>query len=399
MQWHKLDHDSIKVGYTKTSDEYITELNISAGEIKDHKDIDNIVEQLTGALLKAAKDTVPHANRKGGRKLFWCKNLTDLAAKKRLAYDEWVKAKRPKEENNAIFNKHKEAKINFRKEYRRAKYQYMMEIEEKIERNVDLDQKQFWYILNGGKKGPIHGNILKNDNGIITSEPNEVKQLWYEHFSELAQPSKEEEYDNDFEQMVTNELKVMDESKTRGHYDEVVEAPVMEEEIRDICKDLKLGKATGCDSLQHEHLRYAGPAVYVIIAMLFNTIMQMEYIPKSFRKSVNIPLFKGGDKDNMDRNNFRGISLQGILCKVYDCMILKRSKDIFMKCFNMSKYQAACLNGISSLHSSFMLNEMVSHSVENGSRVIVTYFDTRKAFDTVWIEGLFYQLYKKGIQG
>ena len=95
---------------------------------------------------------------------------------------------------------------------------------------MDLDQKQFLYILNGGKKDPMHGNILKNDSGIITPEPNEVKQ----HYSEVIQPCKAEEYDNDFEQMVPNELKVMDESKTRGHYDEVVGASVMEELIRDI---------------------------------------------------------------------------------------------------------------------------------------------------------------------
>ena len=42
---------------------------------------------------------------------------------------------------------------------------------------------------------------------------------------------------------------------------------------------------------------------------------------------------------------------------------------------------------------------MVSHAVEHGNNPIVTYFDTRKAFDTLWIEGLFYQLYHKGITG
>ena len=35
----------------------------------------------------------------------------------------------------------------------------------------------------------------------------------------------------------------------------------------------------------------------------------------------------------------------------------------------------------------------------NQSLVYVTFFDTKKAFDTVWIDGLFYMLYVRGVRG
>ena len=45
-----------------------------------------------------------------------------------------------------------------------------------------------------------------------------------------------------------------------------------------------------------------------------------------------------------------------------------------------------------------MLQETVLSALEtNKKKVFVSYFDVSKAFDTVWINGLFYKLYQKGI--
>ena len=46
-----------------------------------------------------------------------------------------------------------------------------------------------------------------------------------------------------------------------------------------------------------------------------------------------------------------------------------------------------------------LLQETVSANLENGSLVFVTYLDVSKAFDRVWVEGLFYQLRNIGIKG
>lgn len=49
------------------------------------------------------------------------------------------------------------------------------------------------------------------------------------------------------------------------------------------------------------------------------------------------------------------------------------------------------------LMTSFMLRELIYFAKENGSRLYVCFLDVRKAFDCVWHDGLFYKLYKCGV--
>ena len=45
--------------------------------------------------------------------------------------------------------------------------------------------------------------------------------------------------------------------------------------------------------------------------------------------------------------------------------------------------------------ASFLINEAVNHFVERGSKVFACFLDVCKAFDTVWIDGLFFKLFSE----
>ncbi len=51
----------------------------------------------------------------------------------------------------------------------------------------------------------------------------------------------------------------------------------------------------------------------------------------------------------------------------------------------------------SSMMTTLLLRKTICHNVEGGNTVYITVVDVQRAFETVWIYGLFYQLYKKGI--
>ena len=53
----------------------------------------------------------------------------------------------------------------------------------------------------------------------------------------------------------------------------------------------------------------------------------------------------------------------------------------------------------SCMHIAFTLQEAIQSLHEHGKKTYVTYLDVRKAFDTVWHEGLLVKVHENGIKG
>ena len=64
------------------------------------------------------------------------------------------------------------------------------------------------------------------------------------------------------------------------------------DEIKEAMKNVKSGKACGLDGIYGEHLQYADNKLYVILALLFNTMLIHGHIPIKFMDTILIPLIK-----------------------------------------------------------------------------------------------------------
>jgi hypothetical protein len=64
-----------------------------------------------------------------------------------------------------------------------------------------------------------------------------------------------------------------------------------------------------------------------------------------------------------------------------------------------NNYQFAYQADKSCALASFVLQETISHNVERGSKVYCCFLDSSKAFDSVWLDGLFYKLFQLGMNG
>ena len=89
--------------------------------------------------------------------------------------------------------------------------------------------------------------------------------------------------------------------------------------------------------------------------------------------------------------------LLSVFCELLEMLIWSRMEKWWLSW--ISPLQGAGRKGISCTHSAMLLQETVSSRLNMGSKVFVTYFDVSKAFDSVWINGLFYQLRSLGIIG
>ena len=155
----------------------------------------------------------------------------------------------------------------------------------------------------------------------------------------------------------------------------------------------------GFDDVVSEHLLYAGPLLTDLLCVLYNSILENECIPECFRRVVQVPLYKGKDTCVLDVNNYRGITLLPTYNKRFEILIWHRLKEWWQSERVISNLQGACREGFSCIHTAFSLRETVAASMEDTGKCFVAFFDVAKAFDTVWIDGLFKQMYDLGISG
>ena len=114
---------------------------------------------------------------------------------------------------------------------------------------------------------------------------------------------------------------------------------------------------------------------------------------------TQIPLYKGKNTCTLDQNNYRGITLLTSLNKVFEVLLWERVKDWWEGEQVITPLQGACRIGKSCVHSALALQESISVGLGTNKKVLVTYLDVSKAFDGVWIDGLFYQLRQLGMEG
>ena len=111
-------------------------------------------------------------------------------------------------------------------------------------------------------------------------------------------------------------------------------------------------------------------------------------------------MFKGkGVKANCE-DNYRGIILFPTLCKIYEMVLLNRLEKCAERRGFFSKMQFGFQEGVSCIEASFIILETINHMLERGSKIFSRFLGVRKAFDTVWIDGLPYKLFTElGING
>ena len=219
--------------------------------------------------------------------------------------------------------------------------------------------------------------------------------IWKSHFESLGVPKFSPAFDNDHFIRVTSFVEEY--SNAVADDDTFLSAPFSRDEVVKAIQKLNSGKASGIDGVTAEHIRNAGGSMVTSLTILCNCVRSAEYIPTCCRVGVQVPLYKGKDTCPLDPNNSRGITLLSVFNKILEILIWHRVEYWWETNRVISELQGACKKGLSCIHTAMILQETVATSLETNRKCLVAYFDV--AFDTVWIEGLFFQLYELGNRG
>ena len=165
-------------------------------------------------------------------------------------------------------------------------------------------------------------------------------------------------------------------------------------EVKRAIKMLKPNKSPGLDDITSEFIKSAEPIISPFLVKLFNQIYDTGTFPQEWGKSIIIPLFKSGDKNNP--GNYRGISLLSILSKVFTSILNNRLYRWAENNHKICPEQAGFRQNYGTCDQIFTLISMIKKSAFGckKGKLYVAFIDYLKAFDSVDRESLWLVLTK-----
>ena len=358
--------------------------------------VDQAFDDIVSILHRAAA-LIPKCKFKKNLKPFWCEELNDLKKDKMFWFSQWKAQGRTLDDDNFVRSQMKRSKKLFSKCIRQLSREYQNQLISKATTKAEINRNDFWRLMKKMKgKNQASYNAIKDNSGTVVYDLNKVLNVWSGHFDKLSSPKEDKSFNpTTFERVeafIKSSIKLKDKSV-------FLDEPFTLKEIEEAISKLNTGKTPGHDGVTTEHVRHSGPLMVRVLVLLFNMIVDSEYIPCNFRKGIQVPLYKGKNSCPLDPDNYRGITLLSTFNKLFEAVIWGRISKWWVETHATSVLQGAARKGFSCVHTALTLQETIAKERDGGKKVFVAYFDVSKAFDSVWTNGLFYQLYNIGITG
>ena len=225
---------------------------------------------------------------------------------------------------------------------------------------------------------------MKDDFSYIDKSENELRR----HFMDQGKP---ETFNEDFQLRIKSYINQYKELLIEN---EITDKPFTVKEIKSCISKMKLAKSPGPDLILNEIIKYSSVVTCKSLAKLFNLILETGNYPEIWRKSFTILIFKSVERS--DLNNYRGISLQNNMAKLFSSLLNTRLNLFYENKFASQQF------GFRANHrttdSIFIMKTLISKYLnKKKQKIFACFVDLRKAFDSLEYNGLFYKLIKGNI--
>ncbi|MCG8048788.1 MAG: reverse transcriptase family protein [Candidatus Thiodiazotropha taylori] len=396
INWKKVDQNRINE-YQNALTNSVHLNAIRQNNINSTGSIDQAYTVVIKEVTAAAYKSFPLKSFKRFLKPYWNEELRELHNIMKIYRHAWIRDNKPRNMNYTSYYDYKIAKRNFRRCHRKHADNYIQSQLNEIDRAAEVDSAHFWRLVNArrrtsnsspGTEMIFHGQSFSTNIDINTE--------WARYFRDLYTPTQCDYFDSRFYDTVSQEV---DHMKTGL---EILLEPssypeISPEEVESAVKLAQCNKAGGDDGLCYEHIKYGGHMLFDILANLYTAIIRLAYSPKEMKKGVIVTLFKGGNKRKDNPDNYRAITLSSVLLKLLERILLTRIQLFDTIVPSIHSLQGGFKKQQGCVMTSFLVREAVQYAREKGSKVYACFLDVKKAFDQVWHEGLFFKLYKSGV--
>jgi hypothetical protein len=282
-------------------------------------------------------------------------------------------------------------------------------VQEAVQRKINADKmrlfnnkcinsknkaKGFWEMLRDNKANVTPSQIIDPvDKTTIIDKKGKIEKCLIKHFGDIGRDSthQNEAHTNYVKTFISQAQN--DKIPTKNMFSLNIQADIVQRAL----VSLKSGKAVGLDGIPNEFLKFGGDVMITSLTNLFITISDLEQTPSDWQKGIIIPIHKSASI--YDLNNYRGITLTSNVYKIY-ASIMENTIMAFLEDKNvLGESQGAFRKNRRPEDHLFTLNVICSQRKSSKLKTYIAFLDLSKAFDRVWRDGLFYLLWKNGVQG
>nr|KAG5710279.1 hypothetical protein BaRGS_008995 [Batillaria attramentaria] len=358
-----------------------------------NQDIDSKYEEIRSMILTAANAAIPQSRPQpsGGSRLiggWWNAECEEATAEKRRVLRAF---KRNMTEEN--------------RELVRAATTHCSEVAEKARQEhwerfcteqvqEPKDSSKLWRMIRAHRRrGRLPERALLV-NGQKTQTAKEKADALAETFAKASQtehlPPEMREYRRTEEQR-------FEKSENDGHAPSNGDLTL--EELRTAIGSLgSQGKATGHDPISYQMIRHLPDRMVKVLLGFYQTCWDSGQIPKAWKKAVVVAIPKDGKPPHLP-TSYRPVALTSHLGKVYERLVRDRLEYHLEKHGIIPLCQAGFRKGRGCMEHVARLTSEIKKAMVNKHSVVTTFFDIKRAFDTVWHAKLLDKLSSIGISG
>ena len=283
--------------------------------------------------------------------------------------------------NNEIRNAYHIALKNYKNTLETKRNKFQQDRIEELE-NATNDPTLFWKLLKN-----TADNIDHSEN---TNTPSHDQ--WLNHFETLhSEHTLTKKQDEILELLETSE-------KTKNKFDEL-DTNITENELFTATKKLKTKKAVYSDKIRNEMIKSSADILKTGFLKIFNKILKTGEFPEVWTEGLISPIHKSGN--TLDTNNYRGICVSSCMGKLFCSILNTRLMNFVNNKKIIHPSQIGFMPGNRTADHALTLKTLHDTFVKptNSGKIYACFVDFRKAFDSVWHQGLFYKLLKNKIGG
>ena len=355
--------------------------------------IDSLLIHVTNAIKKAADVSVPskRIKQKRHKHSIWSPKISKCVKENKAAFWELKNAKT--EADKVILKaKCKETKSRLRSSQRKEHAMQRIDEYNTIMKASSEDEVLMYKMI---RRHRNTSKTMQSDllvDGELVTNPDEVRSVWADHFEKLATPQDDEVFNDKFRSEIDSSVAAIKVIST--YLAQETTDPFSADEVRSAVSRLKKKKASDLENLCAEHIILGACCSTPVLVMLFNSILELSYIPTSFKEGVVVPVPKKG-KDHCHTDNYRGITITSIIGKVLEHAIQYRLRNQIEH--KQSKQQRGFTKGSSSTNAALILTEAIAEAKDNNRELFVASLDAKKAFDVVYQNAMLYKLFFEGL--